>query len=82
MNRGYEIFEQLIDRHETREFIDQLGDLEDYRTRAGARHLMRVPVVRSIATDDRLVAIARKWIGETAIPFRATLFDKSPPGVV
>ena len=39
---------------------------------------MSVPVVRSIATDVRLVDIAQKWIGDRALPFRATLFDKSP----
>ena len=40
--------------------------------------MMSIPAVRSIATDDRMIGIARKWVGESAIPFRATLFDKSP----
>jgi Phytanoyl-CoA dioxygenase (PhyH) len=78
MNLGYEIGEHVFDGPEIREFIEQIGELEDRRTRAGARHLMNVPAVRSIATDDRLIGIARKWVGETARPFRATLFDKSP----
>lgn len=48
------------------------------RTRAGARHVLGVPAVQTIATDARLMALARAYVGDTAIPFRATLFDKSP----
>jgi ectoine hydroxylase-related dioxygenase (phytanoyl-CoA dioxygenase family) len=38
---------------------------------------MSVPEVQTMARDPRLLAIAAKWIGEVAVPFRATLFDKS-----
>jgi ectoine hydroxylase-related dioxygenase (phytanoyl-CoA dioxygenase family) len=38
---------------------------------------MNVPVVQRIAHDSRLVAIAARFVGPAAIPFRATLFDKS-----
>ena len=78
MSQGYEIVKHVFDRGDLRELTDTLGEIDDHRTRAGARHLMHVPAVRSIATDDRLVGIARKWVGESALPFRATLFDKSP----
>ena len=78
MNRGCSIIEQVFDRSEICRVIDQLGDLAGYRTRAGARHLMSLPAVRALATDIRLLGIAREWVGETALPFRATLFDKSP----
>jgi ectoine hydroxylase-related dioxygenase (phytanoyl-CoA dioxygenase family) len=47
------------------------------RSRAGARHLMRHPPVAAIASDPRLLGLAREWIGPSAIPYRATLFDKS-----
>jgi ectoine hydroxylase-related dioxygenase (phytanoyl-CoA dioxygenase family) len=47
------------------------------RSRAGARYLMRVPAVASLAQDPRLVAIATSVLGTEAIPFGATLFDKS-----
>ena len=78
MDRGYEIVEHVFDGRETCELADQIGEVTDHRTRAGARHLLSVPAVRSIATADRVLAIAQKWVGETALPFRATLFDKSP----
>jgi ectoine hydroxylase-related dioxygenase (phytanoyl-CoA dioxygenase family) len=46
--------------------------------RAGARHLMRIPAVSRLANDDRLLEIARDALSSaTAIPFRATLFNKT-----
>ena len=44
---------------------------------SGPRHLMRFPAVAALATDRRLVEIASRWLDSTAIPYRATLFDKS-----
>jgi ectoine hydroxylase-related dioxygenase (phytanoyl-CoA dioxygenase family) len=38
---------------------------------------MNEPMVHAIAHDDRLVSIARQWVGGDSIPFRATLFEKS-----
>jgi hypothetical protein len=47
------------------------------RSRAGARHLLRLPPVYQFAEDARLLAIAGEFLKESARPFRATLFDKS-----
>jgi hypothetical protein len=52
-----------------------IADLD--RTKAGARHVLSVSVVRQLAFDRRLVQIARQFVGAGATPFRATLFDKS-----
>jgi hypothetical protein len=38
----------------------------------------KVPAVRELAADPRLIEIASQFVGPTAAPFRATLFDKSP----
>jgi len=38
---------------------------------------MSVPAVEAISKDERLLRIARSALGDGAIPFRATLFDKS-----
>src|SRR5262249_43860659 len=46
--------------------------------RAGARHLLSVPAVRDLADEPRLLELAAGLIGGSAVPFRATLFDKSP----
>ena len=45
--------------------------------RAGVRHLMAHPVVCRLASDPRLIAIAERIIGARAIPYKATLFEKS-----
>ncbi len=47
------------------------------RSRAGARHLMSNPGVSALANDSRMIELAREWVGPVAIPFRATLFEKS-----
>ena len=47
------------------------------RSRAGARHLMANPIVAALANSDRLIELAKEWLGGVAIPFRATLFEKS-----
>lgn len=48
------------------------------RGRAGARHVLANPAVRRVANDPRLVALAIELLGAPALPFKCTLFDKSP----
>lgn len=48
------------------------------RSRAGARHLMGCPAVARVAQSKTLLALASASLGRQAVPFRATLFDKSP----
>jgi len=57
--------------------VDDLAQAAIRRTKAGARHVLAVPEVRSIAKDESLLAIANAYLGPKAFPFRATLFDKS-----
>lgn len=47
------------------------------RSRAGVRHLMSNPCIAELAHDERLLNVARRAVGQTAIPFRATLFEKT-----
>lgn len=57
------------------------GDLavqHSQRSRAGARHLLGLEPVSRLSRDPRLIDIASGWLGTTAIPFKATLFEKSP----
>jgi hypothetical protein len=49
-----------------------------HRSRAGARHMLGNASVAALASDSRLLEIARQVLGAEARPFRATLFDKSP----
>jgi hypothetical protein len=73
MDSGYEIIPDVFNPTAIR-----LDGLDAHHTRAGARHLMAFDAVRRVASDEALLAIARRHVGPSAVPFRATLFDKSP----
>ena len=73
---GFEIIAPLFRDVELNALADALAAVTT-RSRAGARHVLRLPVVRELACDPRLIAIARRFIGGTPVPFKATLFDKS-----
>ena len=47
------------------------------RSRAGARHVLAVRSITELAQSSSLMEIARGLLGNAAIPFRATFFDKS-----
>jgi ectoine hydroxylase-related dioxygenase (phytanoyl-CoA dioxygenase family) len=74
---GYSIHHDVFASAEMLDVLRALADADVSRTRAGARHVLHVPAVRAIAHDDRMLALARDYLGEPPIPFRATLFDKS-----
>ena len=75
---GFEIVPAVLDRKEIADVAAALHSEAVERSRAGARHLMGRPIVQEIARDPRLVTLACRFLGRSAIPFRATLFDKSP----
>jgi ectoine hydroxylase-related dioxygenase (phytanoyl-CoA dioxygenase family) len=74
---GYSIHERLFECAEMAAVLDALGGARLVRTRAGARHVLAVPAVRALASDARLLEVARQYLGSNALPYRATLFDKS-----
>jgi ectoine hydroxylase-related dioxygenase (phytanoyl-CoA dioxygenase family) len=76
--QGFAIIEVVFDRTAIAELARTLEASDLDRSRAGARHLMNHPAVSAVAADPRMVAIAGRFLGETAIPYKATLFDKSP----
>jgi hypothetical protein len=74
---GYSIHPQVFGSDEMRALSDALAHGQITRTRAGARHVLGVSAVRTIATDPRMLRLAQSYVGAEAVPFRATLFDKS-----
>jgi hypothetical protein len=77
VDRGFEIVASVFTPTELAPVAAVLAAGLATRTRAGARHLLSIPAVRQLATEPRLLEIARRFVGPAAIPFRATLFDKS-----
>jgi ectoine hydroxylase-related dioxygenase (phytanoyl-CoA dioxygenase family) len=57
--------------------LSTLASSEMRRSRAGIRHILSHSAVTELALDSRLLGLAKEVLGSSAIPFRATLFDKS-----
>jgi hypothetical protein len=74
---GFRIIENMFSHYECEGIIQTLENLPNKHSRAGARHLMSVPLIAELANDERLLAIARRELSVDAIPYRATLFAKT-----
>jgi ectoine hydroxylase-related dioxygenase (phytanoyl-CoA dioxygenase family) len=74
---GFWIEGGVLAARECDDLVAALSGDSGARGRAGARHLMSNPAVAALASDERLLRIARGALGGGAVPFRATLFEKS-----
>src|SRR5438067_6852448 len=74
---GFEVIPQFFPERTISEIRFSLDEVSLKRSRAGMRNALQVAAVRSLAMDEKLVNMARHALGDKAIPFRATLFDKS-----
>ncbi|MCU1261969.1 MAG: protein involved in biosynthesis of mitomycin antibiotics/polyketide fumonisin [Bryobacterales bacterium] len=74
---GYAITSACLATNECDKIANALSAGAVARSRAGARHLMANPIVAALANSDRLIELAEEWVGGMAVPFRATLFEKS-----
>lgn len=77
LGSGFCIHEDVFSGSECEQLLDHLPLACFRRGRAGSRHLMSHPEVRRVASDPRMLQIARTSLGADALPYRATLFDKS-----
>ena len=74
---GFRIDDGVLSSEECEALVSCLSNAKVSRGRAGARHLMCLPEVARIASDTRLLAIARREFRTEPFPFRVTLFEKS-----
>jgi len=74
---GYWIEPQILSAAECDALTASLFEDSASRGRAGTRHLMSNPPVSAVAHDPRLSGLAADLLGSSAVPFRATLFQKS-----
>ncbi len=77
LESGYFMNEGVLSNPECEQLADVLASAFFRRGRAGSRHLMSISAVRSVASDPRMLRIARVALGTGALPYRATLFEKS-----
>jgi len=75
--RGFAIVADLIPANEIVDLSAEFSQASLQRSRAGVRHALKLPSVAALANGSRLVGIAQDILGGEAVPFRATLFDKS-----
>lgn len=73
---GFATYPDLITSAECNSILKSLPQTTK-PVRAGVRHLMSNPVIRTFASDQRLLSIARSVLGEAALAYRATLFEKT-----
>jgi ectoine hydroxylase-related dioxygenase (phytanoyl-CoA dioxygenase family) len=76
--QGYGLLDDVFTRDEVLYLLNEVSTEALPRTRAGIRHAMRSKSVARIARDPRLLRIARLVLGNDAIAFRATMFEKLP----
>lgn len=75
---GFAIRDKVIPPSDCDDLLRQLSGSAVSRSRAGARHLFSLPFIAALAKDSRLHSVASAFFGSEAVPFRVTLFDKSP----
>lgn len=76
--QGFAIIHGVLGEQEVTQVARDLARTPMRRSKAGVRHALRYPAVAELTQDLRLLNIARCILGSGAVPFRATLFDKSP----
>jgi ectoine hydroxylase-related dioxygenase (phytanoyl-CoA dioxygenase family) len=76
--KGFATVPGVLSARELIPVLVSLADLKPLPHKAGVRHVMNHPTVSVVAHGPRLLEMARAVLGSTALPFRATLFDKIP----
>lgn len=76
--QGFAIIPGILGQKEVERLLAELSQADVLRGRAGVRHAMKLPAVAAVAQNSGLLEIAQRVLGKEVIPFRATLFDKSP----
>jgi ectoine hydroxylase-related dioxygenase (phytanoyl-CoA dioxygenase family) len=74
---GFWSEENVLSNDECDRLLETLSDRSVKRGRAGARHLMSHRTAATLASSPRLLGLARRALGGRAVPYRATLFEKS-----
>jgi ectoine hydroxylase-related dioxygenase (phytanoyl-CoA dioxygenase family) len=75
---GFAIIPQVLTREEISQLLEGISVVAARRSRAGVRHALSLPSVANLARQPNVIEFARTVLGPSALPFRATLFDKSP----
>jgi len=75
---GFSILPAVFLRQEMERLMSDLEQSGLKRSKAGIRHALHHDTIRKLASESRLLSLAQQILGHEAVPFRATVFDKSP----
>lgn len=76
--QGFAIIPDVISAEGVAHLLNEIAKKPLPRSRAGFRHAMRHETIAAFVREPKLAGLAKEILGAAAIPFRATLFDKSP----
>jgi len=78
--RGFAVVPDVFSENRVNRLIENINRLSPQRSRAGVRHAHKLVCVSETMHDSALLGIACDVLGPAALPFHATLFEKSPAG--
>jgi hypothetical protein len=76
--KGFAVIRGVFSSEEAGALLQALMSCGARGSRAGVRHALGLAPVAAMAKDPRLMQIACTMLGPRAVPFRATLFNKTP----
>jgi ectoine hydroxylase-related dioxygenase (phytanoyl-CoA dioxygenase family) len=76
-DRGFAVIPGMFGEDRITLLAENLATANIRRSRAGVRHALGIAAVASLASDLRVLEIARRILGSSAYPFRATMFEKT-----
>jgi ectoine hydroxylase-related dioxygenase (phytanoyl-CoA dioxygenase family) len=77
LDLGFSITHQVFYSDELDGVREACKSNRSARRQGGVRGLLNIRVIRELAIDARLLTLASDFLGSTAQPLRATLFEKS-----
>lgn len=75
---GFAIIPAVLPSLDVDQIVREISAAAPHRSRAGIRHALSLNAVAELAQQRNVIELARGVLGPAALPFRATLFDKSP----
>ena len=75
---GFGIVPGVLGSEEIERLLGRISAAAPHRSRAGVRHALGLSPVVELAQQPSVIERARAVLGPGALPYRATLFDKSP----
>lgn len=74
---GFALLHDVFSPESIDRTLQEIECLSPHRSRAGVRHVLGLSPVATLARCPRLINVVREVLGMDAIPFRATLFEKT-----